>query len=550
MAPLLPALVARARDLLSTHIGARSGDDDLGSLGGLGPLRARAALLGRDSSADSAGDTDPSVGVIQPGDINNTFVFVLFGLIGAALVCVMIWFFFWARNGGFYFREDDWSEYKSTVLRRRGPNGTVLTGATPSTRLGGGSVYKDVDDDDEHSTEYTGGLTQHVAGGGRRGKKKGDAQTEDTRSTFTGITGGVSDFLGREKRRQRREKRDREREKRRDREQRGEKDHHDRHRPSRRRVGEDGALVDEEAEADAQSHLRAYRHEKPARVGGLNRAADGSEWEGSTNPATSTVLTAGSESQLLANRQSTPTATPEKKNKTKKRDESSTRKKKRDESSSRKEKKDRHHHHHHDGNKSDRETTTRTTPTATGTSGIRKVYSTADRTAHREDERLRAEARRLAERGRGGTGTAASSYSYASDGGSGDVRRNYSFQRVERGPTSEREQSRRRQRSRDHHRGAAIAEDEVESMISGSGVSSSDLGTKSYHHPIPGLAPAAATTAPESYDAPSSYLGGGGSGGGAPSTIAPSSSASNLGPGGYADERRRNRAARGYRRGD
>jgi len=51
-----------------------------------------------------------------------------------------IWFFFWAKNGGFYFKEGDWEDYKSTILRRKGPNGTTLSGATPSTNLGGGSV--------------------------------------------------------------------------------------------------------------------------------------------------------------------------------------------------------------------------------------------------------------------------------------------------------------------------------------------------------------------------------------------------------------------------
>ncbi len=187
MAPLLPSLAAHARNLLSSaRSAARS--TPTAALSELGPLAARSILTARDDNTNSDGTkVDPHKGVVNPHDINNTFVFVVFGLIGAAFVCAGSWFSFWAKNGGFHFKENDWDDYKSTVLRRKGPNGTLLSGATATSKLGGGSVYKDVDDG---ATEYTGGLTQMTG------------HTGDTQSTMTGITAGASDIAGRERRRQ------------------------------------------------------------------------------------------------------------------------------------------------------------------------------------------------------------------------------------------------------------------------------------------------------------------------------------------------------------
>ncbi|KAI0006954.1 hypothetical protein F4779DRAFT_540958 [Xylariaceae sp. FL0662B] len=421
MAPLLPTITAHAISFFSS---ARSTANDIAARSPsipstaslaqqLGPLAARSILLARDGTGDDKikddpAKVDPHKGVVRPNDINNTFVFVLFGLIGAAFVCTAVWFFFWARNGGFHFKEGDWEDYKSTVLRRKGPNGTTLSGATTSTNLGGGSVYKDVEDG---ATAYTGGLTQMTG------------TTGDTQSTVTGITGGVSDFTGRERRRQRRERKEREKEKKKDRKSRSR---------SGRHVGEDGVLVDEEAEAEAKAKLRAYRHEKAARVGGINKASEGSEWDGSTNQDNST--SAGSD--LLSNRQSTPTSTPTK-----------------------------------------AETAAAAAATTSGSAekktkksggGIRKVYSTADRTSNRENERIRAEARRLQQQEKGRTS-----------------RRDFSYQRAEHSFASPR-----------HH--DTIQEETASAAGEGSSSSNnnnryesdagtSELGTKSYHHVIPGL---------------------------------------------------------------
>ncbi|KAK4114884.1 hypothetical protein N656DRAFT_777078 [Canariomyces notabilis] len=398
----------------------------------LGPLGARSVLLARDPAEPQR---DPHSGALRPDEINNNAVFAVFGLIGAGFVILGIWFFFWAKNGGFYFKKNDWEDYKSTVLRRKGPNGTIYSNATPSTILGGGSVYKDVDD----GTTTTGD----------------DLTTVVSATTgITGITGGVSDILGREKRRKKREQKEREKERRRE-----EKAREKEKKKSRRKVGQDGVLVDEEAEAEAKEQLRSYRHEKPARVGGINREADGSTWDGSTNPSWSTAspshandnvaastVESGSTvtSELLNNRERTPTSTPTKQK---------------------------------DGNER---------------SGgrIRKVYSTADKNAVRENERIRAEARRLQEKGREAS----------------RIRRDFSFTRgadetvalrrideqtesvvsggsyVSEVTASTNDKSQSRARSRSRHGGGA-----TDSRVPGSWVESevgsTDVGTKVYQHP-------------------------------------------------------------------
>ncbi|KAI1262159.1 hypothetical protein F5Y18DRAFT_398734 [Xylariaceae sp. FL1019] len=453
MAPLLPTLAAHARNLIATSSQAAATHWSRA-----GPLVARSILTARDDSDDT--QLDPSIGVTDPGDINNTFIFVLFGLIGVAFVITGIWFFFWAKNGGFFFKQNDWDDYKSTVLRRKGPNGTLLSGATPSTNLGGGSIYKDIDDT---STEYTGGLTEMTGTTGT---------TDDTMSTLTGITAGASDIAGRERRRKQREKKEREHEKKKDK----------KNRKSRRKMGEDGALVDEEDEEAAKRHLRAYRNERAARVGGMNRESEASEWDGSTNPEMSSL--GGS---LLSGRQSTPTSTPTKKERRaeKEYDEkdfatsTATEKKHKEKE---KEKK---------------------------AGGIRKVYSTADRTAKNENDRLRAEARRLAEKGRkAGSSMAGSSKSV------------YGRQRADlRAPIEEESASMLSAvEQQGQHRylppGGGWGESDI-----GDG---SDLGTKSYRHVIPGLSVS--------------------SGVGSNSEVG-----SNVGSD-YAEEKRRKRGAQKYRR--
>ncbi|KPM43552.1 hypothetical protein AK830_g2979 [Neonectria ditissima] len=375
---MAPALFTTLRSVISSTPSASGTTEAVDAVSGH-IARAHVVLAAREASKTSERykpTVDPDSGVLDPHDINNVGFFVLFAIIGVIFVVVGIWFFFWAKNGGFHFKENDWDDYKTTVLRRRGPNGTLLSGATASTNLGGGSVYKDVAD-------------QH-----------GDADDDDDGRTvvteataLSGVTAGASDIGAREKRRRKQEKRDREREKK------GK-------RTSKRHVGDLG-VMDEEAEQAAKKELRNYRHEKAARVGGLNKEAEGSEWDGSTNAGTESNVS----TNLLSDRQKTPTTTPT------------------------------------------------STPTKKPNGpGIRKVYSVADRREERETQReasrMRSEARRQREAGR-------------------PVRRDFSFQRTD---TSQSESLL-----------------EGYSSVSGSHLTSntsntgSDLGTKSYHHPMPEL---------------------------------------------------------------
>ncbi|KAL8831807.1 MAG: hypothetical protein Q9170_005135 [Blastenia crenularia] len=141
---------------------------------------------------------------VDPRVFNNRGVQAVFAVLGAGMVIASIWFFFWAKNGGFHFKQGDWDEYKSTVLRRKGPNGTTLSGATRTTDLGGGSIVADGSRD---------GDFEDVPINEKSGKKKGKKAKKPAA--------------------------------------RGSKNNHD-------------------------EDVRAYRHEKPARVGGLNRAPDAS----------------------------------------------------------------------------------------------------------------------------------------------------------------------------------------------------------------------------------------------------------------------------------
>jgi hypothetical protein len=400
------------------------------------PPRA-AALIARTQQL-VARTANPAVGVTEPSSIPNKAVFVLFGLIGASFVVAGIWFFFWAKNGGFYFKEDDWEEYKSTVLRRKGPNGTTLSGATESTDLGGGSVV-------------------HGEKSGRWGRKKGRKEKRykdfdfDEQTEYTGSNGGESldsemtelkskNVIKKSKNRDKKSKRGPPTE-----------------------ASEVGTLVDEEMDVGVHEELRAYRHEKPAKVGGLNREADGSAFDGSTHDGSSAA------SELLSHREKTPTHTPTRVRRERERN--------------------------HGGS-------------ATGSSGIRKVVSTSESGSSAfwsrssasgtgsgvaksktlldttKEAHIKAEAARLQEKGRAAQ------------------RRDFSFQTGDDGSTvsgstasddraaRREERERRRRPSRSPVKRHLALPATYEALDNGSELGSDlsgDIGTKSYHHPIPGL---------------------------------------------------------------
>ncbi|KAF2114083.1 hypothetical protein BDV96DRAFT_577540 [Lophiotrema nucula] len=173
---------------------------------------------------------NPGAGSRPANTFNNKGFQALFALIGAGMVLTAIWFFFWAKNGGFKFQQGDWDDYKTTVMRRKGPDGKTLSNATKSTKLGGGSVV--------HGGSYG---AESVGYTDETGTSYGEMrEVEEGKGRKFGLRGGEAKKKAR-------------------------RDH---------------------TNDWKDPELRDYRHEKPARVGGLNRQADGVYTDYSvTNPS-------------------------------------------------------------------------------------------------------------------------------------------------------------------------------------------------------------------------------------------------------------------------
>ncbi|EXJ64211.1 hypothetical protein A1O7_00547 [Cladophialophora yegresii CBS 114405] len=193
----------------------------------LSPIDTYHVLAARD--AKPTADPNPGAGSVDPNDINMKGIQALFAIIGAAFALGAIWFFFWAKNGGFQWRKGDWDEYKSTVLRRKGPNGTTLSNATKSTILGGGSVVGDGYSDKDTASRTDGTMSEGM--------------------TETGTVMSSEAPIIKEKQ-SRKKKKETAKEK---------------------KIREQNAAAWEGGHDD---DVRAYRHEKAARVGGLNKDSD------------------------------------------------------------------------------------------------------------------------------------------------------------------------------------------------------------------------------------------------------------------------------------
>lgn len=179
----------------------------------------------------------PGKGTVDPHSINMQGLLALFALLGAAFVFGGIWFFFWAKNGGFVWRKGDWDDYKSTVLRRKGPDGRTLSNATKSTKLGGGSVvgkgYSDYDGDEDGYTESGAGYAYTATNLTEKDKEK-ERKKEEKKNKPSWKEIAKRRFF--------------------------------------RRRADEHSWNGEEYEDD---DVRAYRQEKSARVDGVNREAEG-----------------------------------------------------------------------------------------------------------------------------------------------------------------------------------------------------------------------------------------------------------------------------------
>ncbi|RMZ75514.1 hypothetical protein DV737_g5261, partial [Chaetothyriales sp. CBS 132003] len=201
----------------------------------LSPSETFESLTARDVKASVS--INPASGSIDPNDINMKAIQATFAIIGAFFVLGGIWFFFWAKNGGFRWQKGDWEEYKSTVLRRKGPNGTTLSNATKSTKLGGGSVVGlGYSDDGSTSWEGTNTVTDLSSEAPVVKQKSKKAKKENAKAA---------------------------------------------------KIRE---VKEEKWEGGHDDDVRAYRQEQPARVGGMNKNSDsqyyGTDYTASDHPDT------------------------------------------------------------------------------------------------------------------------------------------------------------------------------------------------------------------------------------------------------------------------
>jgi hypothetical protein len=193
----------------------------------LSPMDTYNVLTAR--TTKSTPSYNPGAGSIDPNHINMKGLQALFAIIGASFVLGAIWFFFWAKNGGFKWQKGDWDEYKSTVLRRKGPNGTTLSNATKSTILGGGSVVGDGYSDKDTATMADGAMTE----------------------TMTDLSSEAPIIK--------------------------KKNNKTKNNKTKKETAKERKLREANEAAWEGGHdddVRAYRHEKPARVGGLNKDSD------------------------------------------------------------------------------------------------------------------------------------------------------------------------------------------------------------------------------------------------------------------------------------
>ncbi|KAL9112552.1 MAG: hypothetical protein Q9227_003123 [Pyrenula ochraceoflavens] len=256
MAPTIPlpddpVLSSLDLDVSSLELDARTAPLSLSSL---------SSLTKRAAAAAHTPPRNPSAGTVPASAINMKGVQAVFALIGASFVLAAIWFFFWARNGGFKWRRGDWDDYKSTVLRRKGPDGRTLSNATKSTRLGGGSVVgRGYSDYDGTMTESGLGYTATSFGGGGRQQDAETVGVSESASRIGEMKEKVKNKVGKKNKN---------------------KDNNKRNKPGETftenpKERKQREMREAKYEGAHDYDVRAYRHEKPARVGGMNRQADG-----------------------------------------------------------------------------------------------------------------------------------------------------------------------------------------------------------------------------------------------------------------------------------
>ena len=200
----------------------------------------------------------PCAGCLDPSKVNNKVYFSLFALIFAAIVVGSIWFFFHAKNGGFHWQEGDFEDWKSTVLRKKDANGNTIYSAR--------SVVSKPSKGDRLAAKSVIGFDEK----GRKGimaiRGFGGSHSVYYSDGFTQYSGDRSDVMTSVSRNEKRT-------------------------PKIRGGYVEAPTTTDHSRRYRDRDLRDYKHEKPARVGGMNRSADGTQYDYSDRSETLTEIT-------------------------------------------------------------------------------------------------------------------------------------------------------------------------------------------------------------------------------------------------------------------
>lgn len=205
----------------------------------------------------------PCAGCLDPSKVNNKIYFSLFALIFAAIVVASIWFFFHAKNGGFHWQQGDFEDWKSTVMRKKDANGNTIYSAR--------SVVNRPRKSDRIAAKSVVGWDEKGRKGIMAVRGFGGSHSVYYSDGFTQYSGDRSDAMTSISR-----------------------NHHnmEKKQPKIRGGGYSAApTTTDHSRRYRDRDLRDYKHEKPARVGGMNRSADGTQYDYSDRSDTVTEMT-------------------------------------------------------------------------------------------------------------------------------------------------------------------------------------------------------------------------------------------------------------------
>ena len=206
----------------------------------------------------------PCAGCLDPSKVNNKVYFSLFALIFAAIVVASIWFFFHAKNGGFHWQQGDFEDWKSTVLRKKDANGNTIYSAR--------SVVSRPRKSDRIAAKYVVGIDEKGRKGIMAVRGFGGSHSVYYSDGFTQYSGDRSDAMTSISR--------------------NNNNNEKRQSKPKIRGGYTAAPTStDHSRRYRDRDLRDYKHEKPARVGGMNRSADGTSYDYSDRSETLTEMT-------------------------------------------------------------------------------------------------------------------------------------------------------------------------------------------------------------------------------------------------------------------